>query len=242
MSLGWWLLIIMGSLVVAVVIFVVMRWYLSFLAERRIAVYQHDLMLKHYDEVQFIYNQMRGWRHDYHNHIQAMKAFLALGQKEEHAAYLQMLNDDLTGIDTLIKSGNVMVDAIVNSKMNVALSKAIQMNAKATVPENLNVPEVDLSVIIGNLLDNAIEACGLLPEEKRFIRLYIGNHKEMLYVSVSNASGGVKKAGRFYLSTKGSDNHGFGLKRIDKIVEKHGGFVNRQDEEGVFATEVMLPL
>jgi len=216
---------------------------ISILLDKRISAYQNDLLLKHYDEVQHIYTQMRGWRHDYHNHIQAMKAFMALGQDAEHREYLNMLDADLASVDTLIKSGNVMVDAILNSKLSLAASKQIDVNAKAAVPKELKISEIDLCVIIGNLLDNAMEACMKLPSEARFIRFYIGRHKEMLYISVSNATdSNLIRAGRSFLSTKGSASHGFGLLRIDRITEKYGGFVNRQSEEGAFATEVMLPL
>ena len=67
--------------------------------------------------------------------------------------------------------------------------------------------------------------------------------KQQLYICVTNSVGGeVKRAGKTYLSTKHSDTHGFGLMRIDRLAEKYSGYVNRQNEEGAFATEVMLPL
>jgi len=187
---------------------------------------------------------MRGWRHDYHNHIQAMKALLTLGQEAEHHEYLNKLDADLTSVDTLIKTGNVMVDAILNSKISIAKDNDISINAKAAVPNPLTVSEIDISVIIGNLLDNAIEACLKLPDPAaRFIRVYVGMHKSMLYISVINAIGEMpkKQDGRFR-STKKAPSHGFGLIRIDRIAAKCGGFVNRQSEDGAFATEVMLPV
>jgi len=221
-----------------------LSWLLAPLVDRRIAAFQRDLMEGHIAEVQNIYRQMRGWRHDYHNHIQAMKAHAELEQIAEIKKYLGKLDDDLTYVDTVIKTGNVMVDAILNSKISLAKSKEIPVNAKAAVPGSLSVSEIDLCVIIGNLIDNAAEACLKQPDEKdRFIRIYIGRHKEMLYISVSNSVGGeIKKSGKTYLSTKNSDSHGFGLMRIDRIAAKYGGYVNRQSEEGVFATEIMLPL
>ena len=211
---------------------------------RRIAAYQNDLMAKHCDEVQSVYTTMRGWRHDYHNHIQAMKAHLALSQTAELAEYLNKLDADLTAVDNVLKTGNVMVDAIVNSKLSLIRSKQIAVNAKAVVPVELVVSQVDLCVIIGNLLDNALEAClkqGAVGD--RFIRLYIGVLKGQLYISVTNSVGGeVRKAKRAYLSTKDSPSHGFGLIRVDHIVARYDGYINRQDEAGVFATEVLLPL
>jgi len=214
------------------------------LIERRIASYQNELAKRHCDEVENIYNQMRGWRHDYHNHIQKMKAHLALGNIAELDDYLNMLDTDLTHVDTILKTGNVMVDAILNSKISLAQSHEIEVDAVAIVPKSLSVQVVDLCVIVGNLLDNAIEACLKQSNEaNRFIRVYLGVHKEMLYISVSNSSEGkLKKIGRIYFTTKKMPGHGFGLVRIDKIVGKYGGYINRQHEKGVFATEVMLPL
>ena len=75
------------------------------------------------------------------------------------------------------------------------------------------------------------------------MRVFIGILKDQLYVSVTNSTCGfAKKSGRTYLSTKNSESHGFGLVRVDRIVKKYGGYLNRQDEEGAFATEIMLPL
>ena len=210
--------------------------------DRRIAEYQNDLITKHCDEVQNIYKTMRGWRHDYHNHIQALLALV--GNEEKTREYLLRLNDDLTTVDTVLKTGNVMVDAILNSKLSLIKSRQIAVNAKAIVPARLQVSEIDLCVVIGNLLDNAMEACLKQEEESdRFIRIFIGVMKGQLYLSVTNSTGGeIRKEGKRYLSTKDSPSHGFGLMRVDRIAEKYDGYVNRQHEEGVFATEVLLPL
>lgn len=210
--------------------------------DRRIAEYQNDLITKHCEEVQNIYKTMRGWRHDYHNHIQTLLALS--GDEEKTREYLLHLNDDLMCVDTVIKTGNVMVDAILNSKLSLIKSRDIQVNARAVVPSELQISEIDLCVIIGNLLDNAVEACLKQSEEEtRFIRVFIGILKGQLYISVTNSSSGeIKKSGKTYLSTKESAGHGFGLLRVDRIVEKYSGYMNRQDEEGVFAAEVMLPL
>lgn len=133
------------------------------LLERKIAEYQSELISKHCEEVQNIYKTMRGWRHDYHNHIQALLALC--GDEEKTRDYLLNLNDDLTTVDTVIKTGNVMIDAILNSKISLIKSKGIEVSAKAIVPPELIVSEIDLCTIIGNLLDNAMEACLRQPKE-----------------------------------------------------------------------------
>lgn len=208
------------------------------------AAYQQDLMEKHCEEVENMYRQTRGWRHDYRNHIQTMKAYLTMGRYEELASYLEQLDMDLNQVDTVVKTGNVMVDAVLNSKISVARAKQIAVEAKATVPRQLSIAEVDLCVILGNLLDNAIEACMRLPQEKqRFIRIYIDVLQGQLYLYVINATAdGLRRRGGSYQSTKASREHGYGLMRMDRMVEKYHGYLDRQNEEGVFATEVLLPL
>lgn len=198
--------------------------------DKRIANYQNDLITKQYNEVENIYKQMRGWRHDYHNHIQTMKAYLTLGKYEEMEQYLNDLDKDLTNIDTVLRTGNIMIDAILNTKLSLAINHGINIKAKATVPKNLQVSDIDLSIIIGNLMDNAMEATIKLENPAdRFIRVYIREMKQQLYISITNSRRGeVKKTGVGYISTKLGANHGFGLKRVDSIVAKYNGFINRQ--------------
>ncbi|WP_373897325.1 sensor histidine kinase [Haloimpatiens sp. FM7315] len=233
-----------GFLILVVTIFFCTKYILMKFVDKRIENYQNNLMTKHYSEVENMYKKIRGWKHDYHNHIQTMKAYLELEKYEDMKNYFNDLDRDLESIDKVLKTGNLMVDAILNSKLSLALSENIKINAKATVPKNLLVSDIDLCVIIGNLMDNAMEAATKIEnKEERFIRVYIREMKKQLYISVTNSNGGkVKKNAFGYVTTKLQKNHGFGLKRVDSIVEKYQGFVNRQSEEGVFATEIILPL
>lgn len=241
-----WIFIVIGIALFLAVIAVFLRYLVYVLVDKRTLRYQSDLLEKHCEEVQNMYRQTRGWRHDYHNHIQTMKAHLAMGNLKELEQYLNELDTDLTTVDTVIKTGNVMVDAILNSKISVAASKGIAVDAKAVVPKELDISlsEVDVCLIIGNLMDNAIEACMKIQQEnQRFIRVYMDILKGQLYIYIMNAIGeNPKKAGGVYTSTKNKENHGFGLMRIDKVVDKYHGYLDRQHEEGVFATEIMLPL
>lgn len=218
--------------------FFFLPWYVA----RRCDKFQSDLVDRHYGEVETMYRRMRGWRHDYHNHIQVLKAHMELKQYEEASQYLDMLAEDLSEVDTVLKSGNVVADAIINSKLAMMRERNIKVNITAVVPEETGISGVDLSALIGNLLDNAMEACMRVPEEERFVRVYIDIIKKQLYFSVTNAMDGTagRVGGRFRTTKSGS--HGFGLLRIDSIVNKYGGYVNRQTEKGVFATEVTLPL
>ncbi len=241
-----YIIIAIVAIVVLVMAIYLIRKYIINMIDKSTFRYQSDLLEKHCEEVQNMYRQTRGWRHDYHNHIQTMKAHLAMGNLEELDKYLNELDTDLTTVDTVIKTGNVMIDAILNSKISLAKNRNITVDAKAIVPKELvsSISEVDLSLIIGNLMDNAMEACMKIDDEnRRFIRVYIDILKGQLYIYVINSAiGKMKRAGNIYMSTKEGKYHGFGLMRIDKVVDRYNGYLERQDEEGVFATEVMLPL
>ncbi len=230
-------------IIAAAVILILTRRYIRSFTDKRIAEYQNDLITKHCEEVQNIYKTMRGWRHDYKNHIQVMKASLEMGNLAELSNYLGELSVDLNTVDRVVKTGNVMADAILNSKLALCKAKNIPYEVTASIPEECTVNDVELCVIIGNLLDNAMEANEKIEDKaQRFIRVYTGVFKEQLYINVTNAMTGTPvKKGKLYKSSKG-ENHGFGLMRVDSIADKYSGFVNRQFEDSVFGTEIMLPL
>ena len=196
--------------------------------DQRIAAYQRELIETHYAEVENMYKQIRGWRHDYRNHIQTLKAYAASGNMDAIKAYLDELDTDLATVDTVIKTGNAMAD--------------IPVHADAHIPLALTTPDIDLCVIIGNLFDNAIEASLKLPPDQRMIRIYMDMKNTQLYISFTNltAEKKMQKSGRIFHSTKG-EGHGLGLVRIDAIIDRLGGYLSRNSENGAFTTEILLP-
>lgn len=210
--------------------------------DKRMEAYQSDLLQKYCDEVESMYTKMRGWRHDYHNHIQALQASMALGRYEEVNEYLRELNDDLTQVDTTIKTGRVMIDAMLNGKLNIAAQNDIAVNTKAKIPEGTPVTDVDLCAIIGNLLDNAIEENKRLPQEDRFLRIYIGQKNTQLYLAFTNAAGKKRDKRKSLFSSAKGTQHGLGLVRVESLVKKYGGLFSADSEDGGFTAELLIPL
>ncbi len=210
--------------------------------DRRIAAYQKELIETHYQEVENMYRQIRGWRHDYRSHIQAMKAYAASGDMEAMKAYLDLLDTDLNTVDTVVKTGNPMADAILSSKISLARARKIPVHVDAHIPVQLTMSELDLCVILGNLFDNAIEASLALPESQRLIRIYMDMKNTQLYISFTNFTAGKKmmKKVNIFLTTKGA-GRGLGLVRIDEIVRRLGGYLSRNSEDGAFTTEILIP-
>ena len=210
--------------------------------EQQIASYQRELIETHYREVDNMYRQMRSWRHDYRNHIQMMKVLAANGDMDALKVYLDELDTDLNTVDTVVKTGNPMADAILNSKISLARSRNIPTQVDAHIPVKLKMSELDLCCIIGNLFDNAMEASMALPEEKRMIRVYMDMKGTQLYISFTNFTAAKKlsKVGRGFKTSKG-EGHGFGLVRIDDIVSRYDGYLSRNSEDGAFTTEILIP-
>lgn len=243
---GWLLATLLwGSVLLELELFFTVESTLYFYKkgyEFRTEQFRSELMENSYGEIRDIYMDMRGWRHDYHNHMQVMKAKLSMGDIEGIGTYLDQLERELDRVDTLVKSGNLMTDAILNSKLTLARRNHIQVNCKAKLPEQLPLEDVDLCVILGNLLDNAIEACQKLEEDSRTLRLYMAVNKEQFYLSVQNSAPEEPNFdARNYITGK-RGNHGLGMKRVKAAVDKYQGYLNLANEPGIFAAEVTMPL
>ncbi|WP_179128574.1 sensor histidine kinase [Marinilactibacillus piezotolerans] len=232
---------------IGIVLMIVLLMILLFLFFRqRRTIEQYKIQEKELDqyavEVEIIYTQMRGIRHDYRNHLQVMNTLMQNKKTDELGSYIAQLTNELNQVDTIIRTGNTMIDAIVNTKLTAAKHRGIELDATAIAPKELSIEHVDLAIILGNLLNNAIEAATKKSEtaDDRFIRLYLAPMKNTLYISVTNTM--TENPRPSFLSLKRKNSRGYGLSRIDQAVDKYQGIVNRKWEDGVFATEVTLPL
>ena len=201
---------------------------------------QEEQAKRHLEEVRSIHQEMRGYKHDFHHHLQTLKGQLEAGEVDRAIAYIEALDKDLQNVDTLLKTGNVTVDAILSAKLAQARSEGIPVTVEANLPPELTLTDVELSIVLGNLLDNAIEACREAAGD-RFIRLSLRMKGRMLYFYLLNAAGKKKlKLGSLFKTGK-TGAHGFGLHRPETILEKHGGWVKYNSEEGAFTSEFLVP-
>ena len=206
----------------------------------KLVEYQTEQSEKHLNEVRSIHKEMRGYKHDFHHHLQALKGQLEAGEVDRALAYIEQLDNQLMNVDTLLKTGNVSLDAILSAKIAQAKAENIAVTVKANVLDALTISDLELSIIIGNLLDNAIEACRTVTGE-RFIRIFISMKGTMLYFSMLNAAGAKKKKTGSLFATHKDGVHGFGLRRAEAILEEHGGWVKYNSEDGAFTSEFLVP-
>lgn len=206
----------------------------------KLVEYQTEQSARHLSEVRSIYTEMRGYKHDIHHHLQTLKGYLSSGEYARAVSYIDVLDEKLQNVDTLLKTGNVSLDAILSAKIAQAKAENIAVTVKANVPDSLTISDVELSIVIGNLLDNAIEACRSVSGE-RFLRIFMVMKGKMLYFTMLNSAGGKgKKIGGFFTTHK-KGVHGFGLRRAEAIIEEHGGWCKYNSEEGAFTSEFLVP-
>ena len=209
--------------------------------DKRIAAYQRELIETHYREVENMYRQIRGWRHDYRNHIQMMKVLAANGDMDALKVYLDELDTDLNTVDTVVKTGNPMADAILNSKISLARSRDIPTQVDAHIPVKLKMSELDLCCIIGNLMDNAMDAGEDVPGGR--IRLAVTEDLRGFAFVITNNGVPIPEelVDRLFepgVSTKG-EGHGLGLSIVRSTLADFGGTISLETgPETVFTVTV----
>ncbi len=187
--------------------------------------------VKHYDNIMMTQGQVKKIRHDLENHLHAIKAYVEKDEGESCLKYIENLIGGISKSDTYIDTGNTVLDAILTLKKSVAEQKNIRFNANICIPKNLPMPHDDECVIFGNALDNAIEACDKV-KENRYINVSVKYDRDKLICKITNSC--VNKNTQSKVTTKQDEkNHGIGTDNIMKALEKYKSIskVTRTDDE-----------
>ena len=183
--------------------------------------------------------QMKAFRHDIKSQLTTLKDYSIKGKSEDISTYLDSLLTDIEKSETYSSTGNIAIDSIVNYKLKNIKSSDINLDLKISIPPNLNVEAVDIVTILGNLLDNALDAVAKV--DKKIIKLDIAFDKGGLFTKIENSySGEVKYSEQQILTSKDEDEHGYGLKNIRRSVEKYNGYMKLVHDDNIFSTVVFL--
>lgn len=189
------------------------------------------------------YTQMERLRHDMKNHIIALQGLLKNKEYKKIEQYLNAMNDvgALGAYEDI--TGNRVVDALLYEKRKQAEIKHIMWECSVETPKTCPVDEIDLCILFGNILDNAIEECGKLEKNAdRFITIQGKMQKKFFVLEVKNSTG-KKQLHKRELSPKNilQGHHGIGLLNIRDTVEKYNGVVQIQIENSMFIISILLP-
>lgn len=188
---------------------------------------------------------LRALHHDMKNHLLAIQELARKGDCRSIETYVQGLQQQSSGYEKRVRTGNGVLDGLLNEK----LREADEMQVTCTVAVDFRpaafMKDVDVCTIFGNALDNALEACGKVePPGARFLRLRSDVAAGCLFVTLQNSyAGTLKFQGGVPVTTKGRANlHGFGLSNLRRAMETYGGEVQIETEDQCFTMTLILPL
>jgi len=183
--------------------------------------------------------KIRAIKHDIRLHLVAIKDFSATGKSNDAEQYINKLLNDIGEAEMYSQTGNLAFDSIINHKLKDAKADGISLDLRLDVPPKLNVDVADIVIIIGNLLDNALEAVAKVEDKK--IKLDVNFEKSTLYVKVENTfDDKVKFLNGSITSLKSGNEHGHGLKNIKRSVEKYNGHIKITHSNGIFHVALIL--
>ncbi len=185
-------------------------------------------------------NRVRSLRHDMKNHILALQVLVQRKEIEETNKYLDSMKNFMTNPEEYVKTGNDTVDSLLNYKIQKANEALNVVETKISIPEQLHLRSFDLNVLLGNLLDNAIDA-SMQTEDKK-LKVTIKLDKGILFLNICNSCQKIAGGKSDFLETTKEDkvNHGIGLKNVRRIVEKYHGDIAFLYENDSMETDVML--
>lgn len=195
---------------------------------------QHYLMQQqYYEQLQAEQENTRSMFHDINKHMQAMKLLVVKNDVSEAG---QLLEDTQTLFDRLgnvVDVGNPVLSVILNEYLKKASKHQIVFDFDVSVPADWGISAVDAYVILGNTLDNAIDACSMLPEEERYIHLQMRTFHDILFCKLENPY-------KQETPKPKEKTHGYGLQNVRKCVEKYNGDMSIEQDSNLYRITIRL--
>ena len=191
---------------------------------------------KHIDEILVMQKQIKKFRHDSSHHFTALKGFFANNQNQDGLSYIEKINSDLENTE-IVDTGNTAFDAIISTKKALAESKNIEFTIQIQIPEKLKVDAVDLCVIFGNALDNAIEACEKL-ETQKIINVSAIYDDNQLICKITNTA--LTSTSDLQTTKADKVNHGFGLENIKQALSKYNHVLKIDQSDNKFVLSFVI--
>ena len=180
-------------------------------------------------------------RHDLKNHAIAMDALIRSGEYDSLRCYLRKTFHSVPGENHPFVTGNAVIDGLLYAKSEEAHSKGIRLDLEIAVPSTLNLSPQLLTVVLGNLLDNAVEAVsGEGVPKEIFLRFVY--EKNCVFLEISNPfqKKPHRRSGRFFTTKEDAVSHGYGLRNVEKAVEENGGVMNIITDGERFIVRIVL--
>ncbi|WP_310604327.1 GHKL domain-containing protein [Anaerosporobacter sp.] len=212
--------------------------------ENTVYAQQLELCNIHMKEKESVMQESRNARHDLKYHFIVMMKMIEMKEIDKLDIYLsKLIKENKYEKLGIARTDNIVVDALVNAKFFYAQENEISFEVHLNIPTQLPFENADISILLGNILDNAFEASIQLPVARRHVELIMKLEKNALIIVLKNAYNGVvlkDKNGKPMTTKKDSVNHGLGLKSVVRIAEKYCGSVLLNEENGFFVMKILL--
>lgn len=202
--------------------------------QSELAEHHYTMQEQYYDQLRIEQEETRAMFHDINKALRAMRALASEANSEGANALLMETQKIFEDLGSVVDVGNDVVNIILNEYRQLAEDADITFTYDVSIPHILSVTAVDLYILLGNTLDNAIEACESLPEEQRYIHLRFGTFHEILFLQIKNPY-----AEDYPQRSKGK-NHGYGLQNVQRCVNKYEGHMATEQKDGVFTLWLRL--
>ena len=187
------------------------------------------------------YRQSERLRHDMKNHIIALAALSRNKEWEKIDGYLKNMEGIVLDIGGDL-TGNKAVDALLYQKRKQAEEEDIKWECDMQMPKECCINEFDLCVLIGNILDNALEACGRMPKDEcRFINILAKTVKKCFLIEVKNSMDRTERFTEGFTNKGDSQEHGIGLLNVGDVVHSYNGVMNAEAKNGIFVISILMP-
>lgn len=206
------------------------------LTEEQNKYYEHQIEL-----MKTSLENIKIFRHDLKNKLSPIYDLAISGKNEELIGRISELTQICCGNYGQIISGNSDIDSIINFKLQQAERENIKVSTRILVPAELSVSPFDLAVILGNLIDNSMEAVSMI-ETDRWISIDIKYTKGRLILEISNSYDGfLKKSNELFVSRKDDQtNHGLGIKSVKAAIQKYDGAMQITHTDKVFTVKILM--
>lgn len=180
-------------------------------------------------------------RHDLKNHMISIKTLIESGDTDESLSYISEIMDDIGTRKDYAASGNTVIDSIINFKFQEAEQRKIRTDLDIKIPDRLEMQSLDMTVILGNLLDNAIKAASKV-EEDPYVSLKMRYDKGRLMIQMDNpyAEEINDQNGNLLTTEPDRENHGFGLQSIRKVIQKYNGTMDIDYQNNIFSISLLI--
>lgn len=241
-TLGTWT-ILSVVLMMSVMVFNMNRQYENEKELTKLKSEQAELLERDYTTLNNAYAVNAKLFHDFHNHIGALRQLLTHKKYVEAVQYLDELQAPVREMTDTVWTGDGTVDYLINSKAAMAADAGIQLQVQVEFPRHAGIRSADLCAILGNLLDNALEAAGQVTEpEERLVRLTIRRINQMLVIKVENrfAASPIQEKGELKTTKTDDGLHGWGLKSARAAAQKYDGMVRTEYSGELFRAVATL--